>query len=119
MRKEEYRPTLCWTCAKACGKCSWSKKFKKVKGWTAKKTIIKGDPAGLDPEIKSYLVLKCPLYEKEHFKEQHIVKVSNKVVTEWLGINTRTYFRTTTRKEREQNKQRYIDEVLNKKKKVV
>lgn len=56
--------TLCWTCANACGKCSWSKGFKKVKGWTAKRTIIKSNETSLIPEIKSYMVLNCPKYQK-------------------------------------------------------
>lgn len=32
--------TLCWDCEKACGKCSWSREFKPIKGWRAIPTQI-------------------------------------------------------------------------------
>lgn len=39
------RPTLCWSCARACGGCSWTERdpvthairFEPVKGWEAEK----------------------------------------------------------------------------------
>lgn len=34
------RRQLCWDCAKACGKCSWSQSFKPVEGWDAEPTVI-------------------------------------------------------------------------------
>ena len=32
--------TLCWGCEKACGRCSWSRKFVPVQGWKAEPTKI-------------------------------------------------------------------------------
>ena len=43
--------TLCWDCAKACGRCSWSSNFVPVDGWEA-------IPCG-----KSYEVVRCPEFE--------------------------------------------------------
>lgn len=51
--------TLCWKCNNTCGGCSWSKSFKPVKGWTAKKTMVK-DSVEL---IESYIVIDCPKFE--------------------------------------------------------
>lgn len=49
--------TLCWQCAKACGKCSWSGgKFVPIDGWEAKPTYIK-DQEGV---IRSFLITACP-----------------------------------------------------------
>lgn len=55
------KKTICWSCKKACGSCSWSSKFKPVEGWTAIPTFIKMQYGGKDA---SYIVLKCPEYEK-------------------------------------------------------
>ena len=103
--------TLCWTCQNACGKCSWSKKFKKVKGWVAKKTIVKGDPFGLEPEIASYLVIECPKFQKD----ETICKVTNKQVAEWLGIQFHKYLNNTPLDKREENKQRYLECLISQK----
>ena len=54
--------SLCWQCKRAYGLCSWSHRFKPVKGWVATPTIIKGEKRGNQPEIKSYEVKKCPLF---------------------------------------------------------
>lgn len=65
--------TLCWKCAKACGRCAWSqKKAKPVKGWKAKKTKV-GMEHGR--EIVSYIVRECPEYEpdgRDHSKVQQV-----------------------------------------------
>lgn len=54
------KDTLCWKCNKTCGKCSWTKNFKPVKGWTAVKTkFFNGNTYE-----QSYLVTKCPEFEK-------------------------------------------------------
>lgn len=105
--------TLCWNCKNACGKCSWSKKFKKVKGWVAKKTIVKGDPNSLEPEIPSYLVISCPKFQED----DKPCKVNNKGVAQWLGINVSTYLDKTTLEQREKNKQLYLDYLISQKKK--
>ena len=60
------KATLCWRCANACGKCSWSANFQPVKGWRARKTIIKADKyEQWHKEISSYIVYDCPLFEDD------------------------------------------------------
>lgn len=107
------KETLCWTCQNACAKCSWSRKFKKVKGWIAEKTIIKGNQDGLVQRIPSYRVIKCPKYIPDSDCSSTRI-VSNDEVAKWLNILPRRYYRITTLKEREENKQRYILEHLQK-----
>lgn len=51
--------SLCWQCKRAYGLCSWSDRFKPVKGWEAEPTIVKGHK---EEDIKSYVVKKCPLF---------------------------------------------------------
>lgn len=51
--------TLCWYCANACGKCSWSSKFQEVEGWEANKGYIKNH---FGEKIPSYVVKKCPQF---------------------------------------------------------
>ena len=56
------QPTLCWDCAKAVGKCSWSKPFRPVEGWEiipTRKTT--NDGRG----YKSCIVLKCPEFKRD------------------------------------------------------
>ncbi len=54
--------TLCWDCAKAVGKCSWSKRFRPVKGWEIIPTHkITSDGRG----YKSCIVIKCPEFEQD------------------------------------------------------
>lgn len=48
----EPRMQLCWTCAKACGGCAWSRRFDPVPGWKAERTRM------------GYSILACPEYEK-------------------------------------------------------
>ena len=55
------QPTLCWDCANATGKCSWSSDLKPVKGWTAvptKKYVYGG-------YMESYLVSECPQFKRD------------------------------------------------------
>ena len=49
--QEQEHDTLCWGCEKACGGCSWSKKFVPVEGWKA------------IPTEKSFDVYECPEFE--------------------------------------------------------
>lgn len=63
-QNEIIKETICWTCANYC-KCSWHKTFTQVKGWEAEKTF----KAGGVSKINSYLVKKCPMYEKEEQTE--------------------------------------------------
>lgn len=62
--------TLCWSCANACGGCSWSDgSFTPVDGWTAKKTELQADRGEYrDKIVQSYLVKKCPKYENDKDK---------------------------------------------------
>ena len=64
------KATLCWSCANACGGCSWSDgSFTPVKGWKAQKTMVRGDRGLYRAKIiKSYRVDKCPLYEDDRKK---------------------------------------------------
>lgn len=62
------RETKCWTCKNSSGGCSWSRSFRPVKGWLAEKTVIKG----IDGYLDSYLVIECPLYDKETLVEQKL-----------------------------------------------
>lgn len=50
---EVEKPQLCWGCAKACGGCSWSKRFEPVPGWTAVPPLLCG-------RIPSYRITECP-----------------------------------------------------------
>ena len=53
--------TLCWDCANATGGCPWSKRLRPVKGWKAihtKKMLYGGIH-------DSYIVLECPLFERD------------------------------------------------------
>ncbi len=45
--------TLCWSCKKSKGHCTWSSSLTPVKGWDAQKT-----PA-------SFFVRDCPLFEED------------------------------------------------------
>jgi hypothetical protein len=48
---------LCWSCANACGGCSWARDFIPVKGWEAEKTIVPSD------KTETYEILLCPQYK--------------------------------------------------------
>ena len=56
--------TLCWLCAKANCRCSWSRFFIPVDGWEAKKTRVKNG-CGDDAFIESYKVINCPEFEQD------------------------------------------------------
>ena len=54
------REQLCCTCNKACGGCSWSKRFEPVAGWDAVPTVIRQSRC---PDVHSFSIMKCPEYE--------------------------------------------------------
>ena len=58
--------TLCWDCKKATGAeyCPWSNFFIPVDGWEATETTIKTQRLGGGGFETSYMVHKCPLFEK-------------------------------------------------------
>ena len=67
------KQTLCWSCKKALGGCSWSKcdkdtseiLFQPVDGWVAEKTILLMYRRGGKPRYEtSYIVESCPQYEE-------------------------------------------------------
>lgn len=65
--------TICWECKNAVPNfeklqgCSWSAFGIPVKGWNAKKTVIKNgyylDHINL-PDTQSYCVFECPNFER-------------------------------------------------------
>ena len=60
--------TLCWSCAKACGGCSWSDgSFTPIPGWTAIKTKVRVSDRQDDPNryADSFHVVECPLFEDD------------------------------------------------------
>ena len=81
MRKRaKKRPTLCWSCGRFSGRCSWSANFEPVKGWKARKDIL-GRQYG--DEMVTYTVDQCPLYEKD--SEDHgLTRIHKNVVAEAL-----------------------------------
>lgn len=81
--------TLCWFCEKAAGGCSWSRKFKPVDGWDAKKTEIMSWFGGTQ---ESYLVFSCPQFEltpscREEYEEREkkLTELKRKHVDERRG----------------------------------
>lgn len=66
--------TLCWSCANACGGCSWSKTGTygrvtripaPVPGWTAIPSKIRDYKRREMIEQPGYIVLKCPQYKPD------------------------------------------------------
>jgi hypothetical protein len=58
--------SLCWSCKRATGTCSWSRNFEPVPGWEAEKTEVKNTYGKERFEmIASYDVKACPLYIKD------------------------------------------------------
>ena len=80
MEDKFHKTQLCWTCARACGGCSWSAEFKPVRGWKAKKTILYNDRGAYNSHtVKSYNIKECPMYKpdtqtKRKRKAQKFVK---------------------------------------------
>ena len=72
-RRDDTQETICWDCAKAGGFCPWSEKdengvclFQPVEGWEAVPTAW--DSLGNETVSDgSYLVTKCPMFEREDF----------------------------------------------------
>lgn len=57
--------TLCWSCQNATGGCSWSKKLKPVRGWTAERIFLKYNENGKAKYDKSYKVVSCPKFKAD------------------------------------------------------
>ena len=80
--------TLCWTCQKAAGKCSWSKNFTPVEGWVAIPTKIQDGKKYKTKEpryLHSFDVYRCPEFEQ---LEAHQCNLSEK---DFLGIEETEY----------------------------
>lgn len=72
----QYYGTLCWECANATGSCSWSKSFKPVDGWKAKKTTLNlgySAYSGKPKKAVSYIVKKCPEFVPDKPRERVII----------------------------------------------
>lgn len=63
MMSEQQKQTICWDCRKATGGkgCVWADKFEPINGWKAIKTSVKLFNKRI---TDSYIVQKCPLFEK-------------------------------------------------------
>ena len=60
------KKSLCWTCQRATGFCSWSRNFEPVPGWEAEPTeITNTDGKDRVEIISSFKVSACPLYQKD------------------------------------------------------
>ena len=49
---------LCWSCANAGGKCSWSNCFKPIPGWDAEPVVTKDN----EGDISTYKIKGCPQF---------------------------------------------------------
>lgn len=100
----ERKQQLCWTCKKSCGGvsgCSWFNGYIPIPGWTAVPTI--SDTVmyqGKLRKVKSFQILKCPLYEREIFKGKALTK---KEKAGHLGVSLRTYYRKLQKESKEKN----------------
>jgi hypothetical protein len=60
--------TLCWHCANATGKCSWSHRLHPVEGWTAIEEKILVETGSKRNRyfkpITAYKVQDCPQYRR-------------------------------------------------------
>lgn len=63
--------TLCWTCRKAYGKCSWTEVDYTKKGWPIRFEPVKGWNAipTKNEKYTSFLVVSCPKYDPDDRKE--------------------------------------------------
>ena len=73
-RKCVSQANICFSCANACGGCSWTGtdekgrlRWEPVPGWTAKKVIMR---LGNHKTTETYHITACPLYCKEEQKER-------------------------------------------------
>lgn len=63
--------TLCWTCRKAYGKCSWTEVDYTKKGWPIRFEPVNGWNAipTKNEKYTSVLVVSCPEYDPDDRKE--------------------------------------------------
>ena len=77
---------LCWKCDKATGGCSWAHNGTPVKGWTAKPTVIRDDTDINGSIIKSFRIIKCPLFVPENRKTK---RITLEQLSKILGVSHR------------------------------
>lgn len=71
MEDKFHKTQLCWTCARACGGCSWSRSFTPVNGWTAEQTELYVDRGEYETHrTTSYKITACPLYKNDAPQER-------------------------------------------------
>jgi hypothetical protein len=68
MLKRIYGHNICFDCTKACGKCSWSKNFEPVPGWTAEKCILPITNQCSVRHMETYHITACPEFELDNRK---------------------------------------------------
>lgn len=63
--------SLCWDCQKAVGRCSWSRRFEEVEGWTAIRRDVQcgRDADDLPLLVKSYFVIDCPEFIQDEVRK--------------------------------------------------
>ena len=79
------RHTICWSCAKAVGGCSWSQSFIPIHRWCAIKTKLKSRNKDGEPiEHCSYIVIDCPEFvaDATHEGLKRLPKVENQCANE-------------------------------------
>ena len=85
--------TLCWSCEKACGGCSWSDNLIPIKDWKATPTILRfRKPTRNSPVtlVTSYYVCKCPEYKFDNITFNKQTRAQQAAT---LGITERTLYR--------------------------
>lgn len=62
----ETKTNICFDCQKACGGCSWSKKFEPVPGWTAEPVLLNlGKVHSKKRHVRTYHITACPEFVKD------------------------------------------------------
>ena len=84
----KFSESICWDCANACTYCTWSEKFKPVKGWIAIPTKLNTNGIA----YSSYNVKQCPnfLPDRPH---KHGYKLTTNRIAKLLNTSTRNIFR--------------------------
>lgn len=63
---------LCWSCAKACGRCAWSNgSFRPIPGWDATPTEL---TVTVGRKVSSYDIRRCPEYVYDGSNERNAVQ---------------------------------------------
>lgn len=70
MNQYNKQGSICWDCANATGKCSWSdsREYKPVEGWKAVRNDIKVANGVM---AESYLVTECPEFKPDAERVRH------------------------------------------------